>query len=115
MPDKYKEVYKLELKYDNIHQYTVKCSNTSQITLDDDYNVPDSKPDIDSIVKDFGMVVLDSIRVNQDKAQVEGSLKYAILYIGKGQEGKFSSCKDGGSLHFLENINLSCDASDTEK
>ena len=83
VPDKYKEVYKLELKYDNIHQYTVKCSNTSQITLDDDYNVPDSKPDIDSIVKDFGMVVLDSIRVNQDKAQVEGSLKYAILYIGR--------------------------------
>lgn len=115
VPDKYKEVYKLELKYDNIHQYTVKCSNTSQITLDDDYNVPDSKPDIDSIVKDFGMVVLDSIRVNQDKAQVEGSLKYAILYIGKGQEeGSFLPVKMDGSLHFLENINLSCDASDTE-
>ena len=73
----------MELKYDNIHEYTIKCSNTTQITLDDDYNVPDSKADIDSIIKDFGLVVTDGIRVNQDKAQVEGNLKYAVLYIGK--------------------------------
>lgn len=76
----------MELKYDNIHEYTIKCSNTTQITLDDDYNVPDSKTDIDSIIKDFGLVVTDGVRVNQDKAQVEGNLKYAVLYIGKGQE-----------------------------
>ena len=46
----------MELKYDNIHEYTIKCSNTTQITLDDDYNVPDSKADIDSIIKDFGYI-----------------------------------------------------------
>lgn len=105
----------MELKYDNIHQYIIKCSNTSQITLDDDYNVPDSKPDIDSIVKDFGMAVLDGVRVNQDKAQVEGNLKYALLYIGKGQaQQQYLPVKLEGSLHFLENVNLSEDATDTE-
>ena len=68
----------MELKYDNIHEYTIKCSNTTQITLDDDYNVPDSKTDIDSIIKDFGLVVTDGVRVNHDKAQVEGTLNHAV-------------------------------------
>lgn len=105
----------MELKYDNIHEYTIKCSNTTQITLDDDYNVPDSKTDIDSIIKDFGLVVTDGVRVNQDKAQVEGNLKYAVLYIGKGQEGgRLIPVRLDGSLHFVENVNLSCDASDTD-
>lgn len=105
----------MELKYDNIHEYTIKCSNTSQITLDDDYNVQDSKPDIDNIVKDFGMVVVDSVRVNQDKAQVEGNLNYAILYTGKGmEEGRYIPVKMEGSLHFLENVNLTCDATDSD-
>ena len=105
----------MELKYDNIHEYTIKCSNTTQITLDDDYNVPDSKADIDSIIKDFGLVVTDGVRVNQDKAQVEGNLKYAVLYIGKGQEGgRLIPVRLDGSLHFVENVNLSCDASDTD-
>ena len=105
----------MELKYDNIHEYTIKCSNTTQITLDDDYNVPDSKTDIDSIIKDFGLVVTDGVRVNQDKAQVEGNLKYAVLYIGKGQEGgRLIPVRLDGSLHFVENVNLSCDAADTD-
>lgn len=105
----------MELKYDNIHEYTIRCSNTTQITLDDDYNVADSKPDIDSIIKDSGMAVLDGVRVNQDKAQVEGNLKYAVLYTGKGQEdNRPVPVRMEGSLHFMENVNLSCDATDTD-
>lgn len=57
----------------------------------------------------------DGVRVNQDKAQVEGNLKYAVLYIGKGQEGgRLIPVRLDGSLHFVENVNLSCDASDTD-
>lgn len=104
----------MELKYDNIHEYTVLCSNTSQITLDDDYNVPDSKPDIEGIVKDYGMVVLDGIRISQDKAQVEGNLKYAVLYMGRGSDDRILPVKMEGSLHISDSINLSCDAADAD-
>lgn len=90
----------MELKYDNIHEYTIKCSNTTQITLDDDYNVPDSKTDIDSIIKDFGLVVTDGVRVNQDKAQVEGNLKYAVLYIGKDRRRQAYTGKAGWKSAF---------------
>ena len=105
----------MELKYDNIHEYTLKCYNTTQITLDNDYNIQASKEDRGSIISAFGLVVTDGIRVNQDKAQVEGNLKYAVLYIGKGQEGgRLIPERLDGSLHFVENVNLSCDAADTD-
>ena len=42
----------VNLKHENIHEYVIKCTNTTQITLDDDFNVMDSKPDIDLIVKE---------------------------------------------------------------
>lgn len=103
------------LKYDNIHEYTIKCSNTSQITLDDDFNVPDLKPDIDSIIKECGIVTADNIRVNQDKALVEGTLKYEVLYTGKRENDAFHMpVKMDGSIHFSENINLTYDAQDAE-
>ena len=48
----------MNLKHENIHEYVIKCTNTTQITLDDDFNVMDSKPDIDLIVKEWGMASL---------------------------------------------------------
>lgn len=48
----------MNLKHENIHEYVIKCTNTTQITLDDDFNVMDSKPDIDLIVKEWGMAVV---------------------------------------------------------
>ena len=38
----------MNLKHENIHEYVIKCTNTTQITLDDDFNVMDSNPDIDT-------------------------------------------------------------------
>lgn len=41
-----------------------------QITLDDDFNVPDSKPDIDNIVKERGIVHIESAKAVADKAML---------------------------------------------
>lgn len=51
----------MNLKHENIHEYVIKCTNTTQITLDDDFNVMDSKPDIDLIVKEWGMAVVNGV------------------------------------------------------
>ena len=101
----------MNLKHENIHEYVIKCTNTTQITLDDDFNVMDSKPDIDLIVKEWGMAVVNSVRVNQDKAQIDGTLVFAIMYTGSSENDKrFIPVRMDGSLNFLENVNLSCDA-----
>ena len=41
----------VNLKHENIHEYVIKSTNTTQITLDDDFNVMNSKSDIDLIIK----------------------------------------------------------------
>ena len=101
----------MNLKHENIHEYVIKCTNTTQITLDDDFNVMDSKPDIDLIVKEWGMAVVNGVRVNQDKAQFDGTLVFAIMYTGSSENDKrFIPVRMDGTLNFLENVNLSCDA-----
>ncbi len=54
----------------------------AQITLDDDFNVPDTKDDIELIVKEWGNVQTDSVKVNKDKkAAVDGGIKiFTFLY-----------------------------------
>ena len=41
----------MELIKKNIHMNKLKNKAVSQLTLDDDYNVPDSKPDIGKIIQ----------------------------------------------------------------
>ena len=46
----------MRLRTENIHEYRIKCNSIAQITLDDDFNVPDNKADIELIVKEWGDV-----------------------------------------------------------
>lgn len=39
----------MRLRTENIHEYRLKCNTVAQITLDDDFNVPDTKDDIELI------------------------------------------------------------------
>ena len=72
----------MRLRTENIHEYRLKCNTVAQITLDDDFNVPDTKDDIELIVKEWGNVQTDSVKVNKDKATVDGELKFSLLYKG---------------------------------
>ena len=42
----------MEIKKQNIHMNYEKASAMSQITLDDDYNLPDYRPDIVKVLKE---------------------------------------------------------------
>lgn len=99
---------------EEIHENKVLCSNTMQITLDDDFNVPDSRPDIDMIVKERGNVHIDSVKAAGDRAEIMGSMDFAILYIGSGsQEGRPFPVKMTGTMNINENMNLSQDSDNT--
>ena len=75
----------MNLNKEIIHETKIKCSNTIQITLDDDYNVPDSKADIDAIIKEHAIVIHDDVKASGERAEISGSLKFALLYIGRGR------------------------------
>lgn len=54
-----------------------------QITLDDDFNVPDSKADIETIVKERGSVHIDTVKAVGDRAEVTGGMGFCGAVCGQ--------------------------------
>ena len=53
----------MEIKKQNIHMNYEKASAMSQITLDDDYYLPDYRPDIVKVLKEKGEIRFDEIQL----------------------------------------------------
>ncbi len=56
----------MELIKKNIHMDRIKCRAATQITLEDDRNVPDQKPDMERLILQRGSVVVDEIKPTED-------------------------------------------------
>ena len=57
----------------------------SQVTLEQDLNIPDNKPDVEEIILHKGSVSIEAVRLLDEKAEISGSLKVEILYKCQGE------------------------------
>lgn len=71
----------MELVKKNIHMNKCKCKSTLQLTLDDDFNVPDVKPDIERIIKEQGTVKITDVKAMNGKLLVKGVLSFNLIYL----------------------------------
>src|SRR5690554_6567047 len=71
----------MELIKKNIHMNKLKCKSDLQITVDDDSNVPDAKPDIYKIIKEQGEVKIQDAKISNGKIMVQGVLVFNVLYL----------------------------------
>lgn len=92
----------LELVKKNIHMNRWKGNATSQITLDDDFIVPDSMDDVEQIILSSGEITIESVKNQTERVGVRGKLDFNILY--RGTEGKLWTIT--GSINFEEPINV---------
>ncbi|ADL03019.1 DUF3794 and LysM peptidoglycan-binding domain-containing protein [Lacrimispora saccharolytica] len=92
----------LELVKKNIHMNRWKGYATSQITLDDDFIVPDSMDDVDQMILSSGEITIDSVKNQTERVVVRGKLDFMILY--RGAEGGLQTLS--GSINFEEPINV---------
>ena len=81
----------------------LKKKAVSQITMDDDFIVPDVKPDIEKIILDDGNVEIEEVKKLTEKAELRGKLSYRILY--HPSEGG-SLCAMEGTIPFDEYVNI---------
>lgn len=88
----------------NIHMNKLKGKIVSQITLDDDIIVSDRLPDISNKITENGNIIVDSIKVFQNKVAVKGKLKFKIIY--KALTPAVEIHKIEGTMNFDENINM---------
>lgn len=92
----------MELIKRNIHMDSRKYKAATQITLEDDVNISDSRPDALKLIMDRGNVVIEEIKVTDDHVGVKGKLQFHILYLVDGKKADVAGMD--GMIPFEEQI-----------
>lgn len=79
-----------------------KCSAQTQITLEDDINITDAKPDVYQLVTEKGQADVEEVRAMEDHVHVKGTLRFTVLYIAD-EEPRRAACMEG-ALPFEERV-----------
>ena len=70
----------LELVKQNIHMNRFKNNVATQVTLDDDFIVPDTMDDMTRIILSAGDIQIESVKNQVERVTVKGKLNFQILY-----------------------------------
>lgn len=92
----------MELVKRHIHMNRRRGSVTSQMTLDDDFNVPDTMDDVEQLILDSGEIQIESAKNQGEKVAVKGMLNFRILY--RTPAGQVMTL--AGGIPFEENVNM---------
>ena len=92
----------MELLKKNIHMDRVRLRAGTQITLEDDRNIPDTKPDVHTLVYEQGQVKIDEVKPSDEHVTIKGRLLFTILY--QTGEGEVALASVSGEIPFEEQI-----------
>ena len=93
----------MDLKKNNVYMNQIKTKAMSQITIDEDKNVPDSCEDMEQIILDKARVRIEETKALDKRVKFHGKLSYCILYSIK-EIGKLENIM--GEIPFDEIINI---------
>ena len=94
----------MELKKQIIKKVKNKGKEFSQITLDDDYIVKDSKPDVIKIIHSQGNVSVEETRINSGAVWINGRMDFMVLYRSDDEYNKTEVLS--GAIPFQEKISM---------
>ena len=92
----------MDLIRKNIHIDRMKCRAGTQVTLEDDINIADVRPDVYQLVEEQGEIVIEELRAAQDHVHIKGKLRFCVLYLSDDDVRRPSSME--GSLPFEEQV-----------
>ena len=94
----------VECEWQQIHVMSEKGKAVTQITLDDDYNLAEYKPDILKIIEEKGQVRMEEAKVEKDLVRLRGVLRFEVLYKSSKEDGHFNHLQ--GEIPFQENVRM---------
>lgn len=94
----------MELLKKNIHMSRRKGQFVSQLNLDEDQNVPDSKADVERIIQEKSEVLVEEVRPAKDHVMVRGALVYDLLYMDNEKEHRIHCLR--GKIFFEEAVHV---------
>lgn len=95
----------LELVREAIKVNQVVLKDSTQTIVENDIIVPDTKPDITRILLFDGDAVVNSARITRDKALIDGTIVYKILYLSDDAEQRVKSINS--TSNFSQSIDVS--------
>ena len=93
----------MELVKKKIHMDRVASKAGTQMVLEEDVNISDNRPDASHLIAVKGDVVMDEIRVSDDRVSLKGRLQAQMLYLTE-EEGMCASMQAEFPLE--EKINM---------
>ncbi len=94
----------MDLVKKNIHMDRVRVNTVSQLSLEEDMNLPENKPDCNTICFSRGWVETEDVKPFLDEVRVSGNLCFCLLY--HTEEKGCSLVRYEGKLPFEEKIHL---------
>lgn len=91
----------LELQKKQIHMSRSRQAVSAQITFDEDFNIPDTRADVGSVLLKQADVVVEELRQLPEKVIVKGRLDFELLYAVEGS-GRMQNLT--GALEFEESV-----------
>lgn len=92
----------MELVKKQIHANQVGKKMVDQFLVDDDFNVPDTKNDVQRVVAGEGTVKIEDVRPVENYVRVTEKLYFQILYVTEGAEPSLTSME--GKIPFEEMV-----------
>lgn len=91
-----KEWDQVELTKNRLTTSILKASKYIQFTIDDDFNIPDSREDVDKVIMSRGNVIVENTDVLEGRIVVSGIVVFKILY--QSASGEEDSDSDKGDV-----------------
>ena len=92
----------MELLTREIQTHQIGKKITRQFMLDEDFNVPDSKRDVQRVIASEGTARIEDVKMVDNYLKISGKLEFQVLYVGEGLEA--SLCSMAGKVPFQEQI-----------
>ncbi|MCM1037743.1 MAG: DUF3794 domain-containing protein [Ruminococcus sp.] len=93
----------MELVKKKIHMDRIANKAGTQMVLEEDVNISDNRPDASHLISVKGDVIMDEIRVNDDRVSLKGRLQVQVLYLTE-EEGMCAGME--AQLPFEEKVNM---------
>lgn len=94
----------MEILKKNIRMSRQKSHAMNQATLEEDMNVPDSRPDASGIIQHSGKIKVEDSKILDGQIMASGYLEVHILYLAEGEEHQVHRLTT--RLPFTEKLNL---------
>lgn len=92
----------MELVKKQIHANKIGRKIIDQFLVDDDFNVPDTKSDVQRVIAGEGTVRVEDVKMVENYVRVSGKLQFQILYATEGVESIPASME--GKIPFEEMV-----------